>query len=111
MRAGRMRFRVQIQQRSTSLDSYGQVADSWSTLATVWADCRTMSGKEFRESGAIQAENTVEFLCRWPFDQWTPAAELRIVFRDVQYDVISSMNKGERNRELLFVCRRGVNRG
>lgn len=111
MRAGRMRFRVQIQQNASTQDAAGQIVPAWTTLATVWADCRTMRGREFRESGAIQAEESVEFLCRWPFNEWTARAQLRIVFKDATYEVISVANKDERNRELMFVCRKGVNNG
>lgn len=46
MRAGLLKTRVQIQQKSAVQDSVGQPNESWTTLATVWADVRNQRGLE-----------------------------------------------------------------
>jgi len=46
MRAGRLRHRVTIQYGRTSRDAFGTELLTWLTLATVWADVRSVSGRE-----------------------------------------------------------------
>jgi SPP1 family predicted phage head-tail adaptor len=46
MRAGLLKTRVQIQQKSAVQDTVGQPTESWTTVATVWADVRNQRGLE-----------------------------------------------------------------
>jgi SPP1 family predicted phage head-tail adaptor len=54
LRAGRLRHRVSIQSVGTSYDGYGDLSDSWTTDATVWASVSPTSGDE----KDIASENT-----------------------------------------------------
>lgn len=47
IQAGMLRHAVVIQSQSTSLDTYGQLADSWSSDDTIRAHIETLSGREF----------------------------------------------------------------
>lgn len=46
MRAGRLRHRVTIQTVGSTYDDYGDLSDSWSTLASVWASISPFASKE-----------------------------------------------------------------
>ena len=46
MRAGRLRHRITIQSVGSTLDDYGDLSNSWTTLATVWASIKPVSGTE-----------------------------------------------------------------
>lgn len=46
MRAGQLNRRVTIQQLVAGQDEIGQLVQTWSTLATVWADVRYLNGLE-----------------------------------------------------------------
>jgi len=46
MKAGQLRTRVIIQQKSATQDSVGQPLEVWTTFATVWADVRNQRGLE-----------------------------------------------------------------
>ena len=52
MRAGRLRSRVTIQQRTDSQNEVGELVPVWSTLAAVWADVLHNSGLETIKAGA-----------------------------------------------------------
>lgn len=58
MRAsGRMRDQIVIESRGTAVDAVGQPVETWSTVATVWADIRHPSGLE-----AIKADAPTEIV-------------------------------------------------
>lgn len=46
MNAGMLRARIVIQQLATGQDANGQPSQAWTTVATVWADVRFVSGLE-----------------------------------------------------------------
>lgn len=48
-----MTERVTIQQNTTSADTHGAKRSSWSTLATVWAHVRPLSGNELVRAQAV----------------------------------------------------------
>ena len=52
MRAGRLRSRVMIQQRTDTQNEIGELVPTWSTLAAVWADVIHNSGLETIKAGA-----------------------------------------------------------
>lgn len=52
MRAGRLRTRVTIQQRTDTQNDIGELVPTWTTLAAVWADVIHNSGLEAIKAGA-----------------------------------------------------------
>ncbi len=52
MRAGRLRSRVTIQQRTDTQNEIGELVPTWSTLSAVWADVIHNSGLETIKAGA-----------------------------------------------------------
>lgn len=64
MRAGRMRHRVVVQQRSASQTSTGEPANTWSTFATRWASMDAVSGREFFASQQRNAAVATTFRMR-----------------------------------------------
>lgn len=46
MQAGKLNSRIAIEQRSTTQDATGQPVETWTTVATVWAHIRLLSGVE-----------------------------------------------------------------
>mgnify|MGYP000199181455 CR=1 FL=1 len=44
IRASTRKHRLLIEQRVTTKDSYGGQSETWSTVATVWANIRPLSG-------------------------------------------------------------------
>lgn len=57
MDAGRMNRRCTIQQQSVTQDALGQQVNTWTDVATVWADIRLTSGLEAIKSD-VQTSTT-----------------------------------------------------
>ncbi len=55
MRAGELRQRITIQDRTIARNSFGEEVETWVDLATVWGKVESLSGSEFvatAEAGA-----------------------------------------------------------
>ena len=46
MRSGQLNNKITIQENTGTKDSVGQIVESWTTLATVWARVRAIGGGE-----------------------------------------------------------------
>ena len=55
-RVGRLRHRVRVEQNTqASRDDYGQlVPESWTTVATIWADISPVNQSEADEAGRVE---------------------------------------------------------
>jgi head-tail adaptor len=53
MRAGTLRHRLIIQQRTEALDTTGYPAVTWATRATRWGEVRATSGGEFSQRAEL----------------------------------------------------------
>ncbi|OFE11384.1 hypothetical protein PHACT_12565 [Pseudohongiella acticola] len=66
MRAGRLRHRLQLQQKAKTRDlDSGEFIDSWQTQVTVWAEIEPANASEFIESSATQAQITAKITIRF----------------------------------------------
>lgn len=85
MQAGSLNRRIEIQSRDTGTDAAGQPVQTWTTLATVWANVKTSTGM-----GSVRAPidgveiNAYSFRIRYRTD--VDAAE-RVVFNSQNFDV------------------------
>lgn len=52
MQSGRLNRRITIQQRTATHDALGQPLETWSAVATIWADIRHPSGIETVKAAA-----------------------------------------------------------
>jgi len=46
MRAGQLRREVEYQRPSTTIDTYGQLENSWTLINTMWASIETIAGSD-----------------------------------------------------------------
>ena len=76
--------RVTIEQDTPTRDTTGAEVESWSTLATVWAEVRERRGREFFDSHQVTAEIDTVFLIRWRSDV---TAKMRINWDGKLYDI------------------------
>ncbi len=51
--AGRMPYRVDIQERTTTQDELGQPVETWSLVAATWGDVRHQSGLQTIKADAV----------------------------------------------------------
>lgn len=108
-RAGKMRFRVDLQRVTQTIDSVGQPQEVWNTLATVWAHIETVNpiaaGREFTRADALGADIQTCVVMRYVVPI-TPKD--KIVFKGRELEIVSIVNTDERNRILTAYCREKV---
>jgi SPP1 family predicted phage head-tail adaptor len=94
MRAGTLDRRITIEQRSLSQDAYGQDTATWSEWATVWAQKRPKTGREYFEAHQERAE--AEVVWRIRHRDGVKAGEMRVNDGDHTYDIESVIEMGRR---------------
>ncbi len=103
---GKMRYRIIFQRYVGKPDAFGdplQHDDSnWENVATVWASIDPISGKEFYAAEQSQSEVTHKIRCRFRPGYTT---EMRILFGDRKFKIISIINWEERRESLLIMCK------
>jgi SPP1 family predicted phage head-tail adaptor len=81
IKAGMLRHRVRVEKNSQSTrNAYGEmVPESWTTVATVWADVRPVAASETPEADRVEGRVTHKILTHHRTDI-TP--EMRVVWID-----------------------------
>jgi SPP1 family predicted phage head-tail adaptor len=113
MDIGKFDKRITLQSRSATLDAYGQELNSWSNVATIWANIKPIGGREKLRSMAVESDLThtvairydKRFLPPTKVDAWrisyvTPAAT-RI------FNIIGARDVDEERRYIIFDCTEG----
>lgn len=86
MRPGQLNTRVVVQQQSTTPDALGQPVNTWSDLATLWADVRHTSGIEATKADAVASVVRASIRVRYRSDI---TAAMRVVHGSTTYSVIA----------------------
>lgn len=106
MRAGRLRHRITIQDKTVVQNSFGEEDITWTEFATVWASVEPLRGREFLDGRMVTAEVTTRIRIRH-LDGVRP--EMRVVHGSTNYDVLAVIHLEERNREDQLMCQEIVN--
>lgn len=107
LKAGDLDQRITLQIRSIVKDAYGQDTITWVDVATVWAQCQALRGREFFAAAQVQQEQTVKVRIRYRSDV-TPT--WRLLWRGHPYDITAVIPVG-RNDLLEIMCTAGVKDG
>lgn len=100
MRAGRLRNRLQLQSAVEARNGYGEVIQTWSTVATVWGSVEPLQGREYQLARQTQAETTVRMRIRYRADvrpSW------RVRWQGRNYEIVDAQ-ADERRTELQLMC-------
>lgn len=105
MRSGRLRHRITVQTPTQATDDRGAPTDTWATYATRWAAVEPLSGREY--FGAQQIASDITHQIRVRHDTVTGAInpKMRISYDSRTFDIESAINTGERDREVVLMCR------
>lgn len=108
VRGGDFNRRIAIQQRSSTVDAFGQASPTWSDLLTCWARIEPLSGRELVLAQAQNAEVThlVEVMYR-P----TVTAAMRVVYQGRIFNVLSVIDPDMAHVTLELLCSEGLNKG
>jgi SPP1 family predicted phage head-tail adaptor len=101
MSAGRRDKKVTIQRQSDTQDSVGQLVDTWTVTATVYASIEPLSAREYFNASGERAEVTHKIgMVYGP----TISPRDRVVYGSRTFEIRSVINIEERNRELQLMC-------
>lgn len=108
MRAGALNERITIQQQSTSQNAIGEIAQTWSDVATVWAEIKDITGREYTIANAAQNEVQTRIRIRYR-DGLLPA--MRAMHGSIVYNVQAVLNPSGAKDDLVLMCSKGVSNG
>lgn len=97
--SGKLRHRVTIQQPTTVDGSAGGSYETWSNVATVWAQVTPSSGREFWEIRKSNSEIDGEVRMRY---RGNINPTMRLLFKNRPLEIQHIINRDEKN-ELLKV--------
>lgn len=103
IRGGKLRHPVMIQQKETTVDSYGGETFSWSLFARTWAGIWPTKSKE------MVINDKLTLVTRFTIGiRWIPGvtAGMRINARDGRiFEILSIKNQDEKDKFLDLLCR------
>lgn len=102
MNPGRLRHRVTIQKSQISQDELGNNIETWIDWATVWANIRPVSGREYFQAAATNSEDNVRINIR--YRSGIDPLRMRVVYNGRTFNIISAIDLNERRREIEMVC-------
>lgn len=105
MRAGTLRQRVTIQDKSVVRDTYGAETITWTEVATVWAAVEPLQGREYLEARQTTAEVSTRIRIRYR-SGITP--EMRVEFGTRVYEILAVIDVKELDREIHLMSREFV---
>lgn len=108
LQAGSLNRVVTIQQRGTTVDTFGQQTETWTTILTTRASVEPMSGSELVAAGAQLDETMVTIVIRY---RPTITAAMRATYQGAVYNILSVVDDYARHRKLTLMCQQGLTRG
>lgn len=102
MRAGELRQRVTIQQKSVTRDTTGGEVITWTTFATVWGHVIPLGGTERVRYGLEESEANARIKIRYKAGvvPW-----MRVDWGDHEYDILEVVDTWSSTREMVLLCR------
>jgi SPP1 family predicted phage head-tail adaptor len=102
MQAGRLRHQVALQSKTVSRDELGAEVETWSTIASIWAELDPYGLRERLNMRRQQGEAVIGFRVRAPL---AVSLGKRLVFDGANYDVIDIDATREHKGELFITAR------
>lgn len=96
--AGRLRHRVQIQQQTTMLTSFGEQETVWTMVAEVWAAIEPVSAREFVAASQLQSQVSARIVIRYRDDV---RASMRVLHKSKIYVVEGVLSDKDSGIEYL----------
>lgn len=105
MDIGRLRHRITLMRQVNEINDYGATITKWKSVATVWAEVKPLSGREYFSAQQVQSEITTQIWLRH-LDGIEPS--MRVKFGKRFLEIVSVLNTQERNVSLQLMCKEAV---
>lgn len=108
MRFGSMDSRVAIQRATLTTNAYGERAESWATIATVWAEVQyKVGGGENVQSDQVMSEQRVHFIIRYSSDVSDLKPSDRVSYKSNTYQIEGVQEIGRQEGLRIVTTLRG----
>jgi SPP1 family predicted phage head-tail adaptor len=98
--------RISILQKSEIQNNYGEVENNQVEIAKVWANVKTLRGRELFQANQVHNEVTVKVIIRY---RSGILPKMQIKYGERVFEIIASpININEQNRFLELVCKEVV---
>lgn len=104
-----MNHRVTLQKRATVRDVYGQEANTWNDIATVWANIKPIGGREKLRSFVVDSTltHTVMIRYRQAFLPPLNVNEWRLNYQGRIFNIIAARDVDEAHFFIILDCSEG----
>ena len=102
---GKMRYPMKLQSATRTTDAGGGSAESWSTVATIYADIKPINAEESYRQGVIQESVTHDVYVRFRAGLSTSN---RLLYESRVFNIKGVLNIDERDRFMKLSCKEGV---
>lgn len=101
-----LRERVTIQARDEStLSTYGEVTEAWTTYIARWAKVEPLSGREYSRQDGSQAEITHRVTMRSDSETRAITPKHRVSYDSRVLQIVRATDVGERNIKFVLDCK------
>jgi SPP1 family predicted phage head-tail adaptor len=100
---GAMRHRITIEKKITGETENGFSIEVFESVATVWAEVKSVQNREYEKADTTQNEARVRFQIRYLAGL---NSSMEIIFADDRYEIISIENQDFKNRYLEIIGRK-----
>lgn len=114
MRSGKLKHRIQVQQRQSGQDSLGQPLNGWQTVLPCWAEVKPLRGREryahMLDKVAQPVQSEVEAIIHLRYRDGI-APTMRVLHGGVVYNIEAVIDVDAAGVELELMCSAGKNDG
>lgn len=105
MKAGRLRHRVELQEKIITQNSKGEITESWSTIKKISAEIVDLSVRDYISSQSLQSEITTRITIRARAIKPT----MRIVHKNTIYTIVGTLDDPKsKNEHLTITAKKGA---
>lgn len=102
---GKYRHRATLEQRSETMDSYGEDTRTYTTLSKVFATLEAVTASERFESQQVQSDVTHRITFRFAETYLSNMGPKdRIIINSRTFEIVSLLDREGRERELEAIC-------
>lgn len=102
MNIGKLRHRITLLKQVNEVNDYGASTQTWKRVATVWANVRPLSGREYFSAQQVQSEITTQIWLRY-IEGIKPT--MKVKFGKREFEILSVLNIQERDVSLQLMCK------
>ncbi|MCM3411231.1 phage head closure protein [Metabacillus litoralis] len=102
MNPAKLRHRITFQREQETVDKDGFSSVSYVDVITVWAQAKTVSGREYHQAAATQNERATRWIIRYRRDL---SEDMRVLFEGKVFDIEAILPDDELKKTLTIVCK------